>query len=173
MLSSENIYLRGLETADLQFLYDWENDTDNWEVSGTLTPYSKDILKSFIDNSDKDIYSTKQYRFIICYKSNLPIGTIDLFDFDPHHLRAGVGILIGNKAFRGRGFSTEALKLLIDYCKKTLKLTSLFCTIEESNIPSIKLFERLNFNKSGLKYNWIRKNDGKYYDVGFYQLMLL
>jgi diamine N-acetyltransferase len=172
MLRSDNIYLRSLESTDLNLLYDWENDTENWEVSGTLTPFSKDILKSFIDNSDKDIYTTKQYRFIICFKNNLPIGTIDLFDFDPQHLRAGIGILIGNKEYRGKGFSKEALKLLIDYCLKTLKLTSLFCTIEESNIPSIKLFESLKFSKSGIKYNWIRKNDGKYYNVGFYQLML-
>lgn len=172
MLKSDHVFLRTLESSDLDHLYAWENNTDNWEVSGTLAPYTKETLLSFIENSDKDIYTTKQFRFVICLNNGLPIGTIDLFDFDPQNLNVGVGILIGDEKLRNKGYAREALTLLLTYCKKSLKVNSLFCNIEESNEASKRLFTSLGFDKTGIKKQWLRKFDGKFYDVGFYQLML-
>lgn len=72
-----------------------ENDTDVWKVSNTIAPFSKYILRQFIENQKYDIYETKQLRLIIeALETQKPVGTIDLFDIDPYNLRAGVGILI-------------------------------------------------------------------------------
>jgi len=169
MLSGQLINLRSLETSDLTYLYKWENDPANWEVSGTLTPYAKEVLQDFIANSDKDIYTTKQIRFIIETKNEEPIGTIDLFDFEPTHKRAGVGILIGNYQFRNKGMASEALQLLEIYCKKVLKLHQLFCQIEEENTPSITLFTKLGYVKKKKKKEWLLNFKNQFCDIGFYQ----
>ena len=50
-LTGEQIVLRALEPEDLDFLYQLENDSSIWEVSNTTTPYSRFILKQYLDNS--------------------------------------------------------------------------------------------------------------------------
>ena len=93
MIQFGDIILRALEPEDLEILYKWENDTDLWTVSNTLTPYSKYVLRQFIEESTKSIYETCQQRFMIdLAKENVTIGTVDIFDFDVTNQRAGIGI---------------------------------------------------------------------------------
>src|SRR2546421_12755893 len=125
-LIGELIQLRALEPSDLEQLYQWENDTAIWSVSGTLAPFSRFVLEQYLASSHEDIYSNKQLRLIIDLTVSddedetddapCSIGCIDLFDFDPKHRKAGVGILIADRSYRGKGDATEALHLLIDYC---------------------------------------------------------
>lgn len=96
-MKDENVLIRALEPEDLEYLYKWENDMDLWEVSDTLTPFSHFTLKKYIENADTDIYSAKQLRLMIAdVNTKEPLGLIDLYDFDPYHLRAGLGIMIHN-----------------------------------------------------------------------------
>lgn len=160
-LVAENITLRALESSDLDFLYQCENNVNNWIVSSTLVPFSKYTLEQYLINSQYDIYTNKQLRLIIqTNKNKAPIGTIDLFDFDPYHLRAGVGILIENTNQRQKGYATEALKLLIDYAFKHLNLHQLYCNILEKNTHSIKLFSNQGFQIKGKKKEWIKTPNG-------------
>lgn len=96
------------------------------------------------------------------------IGTIDLFDFDPYHCRAGVGILIADESERNRGFAHEALKLLVNYSFSILKLDQLFCNITRDNEKSLKLFTGLGFVITGEKKKWI-KCPGGWLDEYFLQ----
>ena len=97
-LENRTISLRAPEPEDLDILYLWENNTDVWRISGTLVPFSRYILKQYLDHAHQDIFETKQVRFIIQLNENKrPVGAIDLFDFDPHHHRAGIGILIAER----------------------------------------------------------------------------
>ncbi len=117
----KEIRLRALEPEDLELLYSWENNVSYWILSSTVVPFSKYTLKRYLENSHKDIYETGQLRLMIDHiADNATIGTIDIFDFDPFHKRAGVGILIANEDYRRKGFATMALKCLIDYCFSTL-----------------------------------------------------
>ncbi|MCP3677110.1 MAG: GNAT family N-acetyltransferase, partial [Deltaproteobacteria bacterium] len=85
-LKHAHISLRALEPEDLEILYLWENDPAVWQLSGTLVPYSKYILKQYLENSGKDIFEQKQLRLIIeLHEKKRPVGAIDLFDFDPFH----------------------------------------------------------------------------------------
>ena len=102
LLKGEHIHLRALEPEDLEVLYALENDPDIWEVSGTLTPYSKKVLRDYLERSHQDIYEMKQLRLAICTDPGSPIGLIDLYDFDPKHLRAGLGIGISQAGDRDR-----------------------------------------------------------------------
>jgi len=154
-LKGDKVYLRALEPEDLQFLYDLENDTANWEISGTITPYSKNVLQLYLDNAYRDIYDVKQLRLCICDLNAEVLGLIDLFDFDPKNKRAGLGIVIKNLDNRNQGSGSESINLLLDYAFTTLNLHQIFANVAEDNKTSIYLFEKLGFKKVGVKKDWI------------------
>ena len=153
-LKGEHIFLRALEPEDLDFVYEIENDENIWEISSTQTPYSRFLIKQYLENAHKDIYEVKQLRLVISKYDNATIGLIDIFDFDFHNKRAGVGILIKSEEDRGNGVGSEALKLLIDYCFNHLNLHQLYCNISEDNEASAKLFKKHGFEEIGLKKDW-------------------
>ena len=159
-LGGQNILFRALEPSDVDVLYDWENDTENWLVSNTQSPFSRFVLEQYLASAHQDIYTVKQQRFMICHLSdNKPLGTIELFDFDPNHQRAGIGILIAEKSERKKGYASEAVDIMIQYGFEVLNLRQLYCNITTDNEPSISLFQKHKFEISGNKKQWIR--DGK------------
>ena len=97
------------------------------------------------------------------------IGLIDLFDFNPSHKRAGVGILIHPK-FQQNGFASEAISLLINYSFSILDLHQLFANITSDNTKSISLFKKYNFKEVGIKKDWIL-SQGKFKDEILFQLI--
>ncbi|SRX76064.1 GNAT family N-acetyltransferase [Aequorivita antarctica] len=170
-LKGENIFLRALEPSDLDFLYNLENYESLWEVSNTTTPYSKYILQQYLKNSHRDIYDVKQLRLVICKnEGETQVGFIDLFDFEPKHSRVGVGIDIFSAEDKRKGFATEALKLTCNYAFKHLNVHQIFAGITDENEGSIKLFEKVGFERSGIKKDWIF-SEGKYKSEYFYQLI--
>jgi diamine N-acetyltransferase len=99
----------------------------------------------------------------ICNKQDNPIGTVDLFDYEPLHHRAGIGIVI-SEPFRNKGFADDALKTLLTYCTDVLMLKQVYCNIGASNEESIKLFENNAFEKVGLKKAWNLVAQNKFED---------
>ncbi len=169
-LLGEKINLRALEPEDLEFLYQIENNESFWEVSHTKTPFSKYILKQYLENAHLDIFEAKQLRLLIEEKSTKKqVGMIDLFDFNPQHLRAGIRILI-HPEFQQNGFASEAISLLINYSFSLLDLHQLFANITSDNTKSISLFKKYNFKEVGIKKDWIL-SQGKFKDEILFQLI--
>ncbi len=170
MIKGARVTLRALEPGDLDLLYEWENDTSVWLVSGTVAPFSHFVLEQYLATAHQDIYVNKELRLMIDLNEddeNFPdvisLGCIDLFDFDPKNLRAGVGVLIGNKDLRNKGYGTEALRLLMDYAFDTLDLHQLYCNITVNNEISLHVFKKLGFEITGLKQDWVF-HEGKWFD---------
>lgn len=154
------IRFRALEPEDIDLLFEWENDAEIWEISNTFEPYSKYILAKYIKDSQRDIYESRQVRMVIETVEGKAIGAIDLFDFDPYHFRAGVGILIHDEKDRKLGYATDALELLCLYATNYLRLHQLYANISEDNLASIHLFKSNGFDLVGTKKDWRRTQDG-------------
>ena len=115
LLQGLSISLRALEPEDVEAMYRWENDPAVWGVSGTVAPFSREILRMFIEQQQYDIWRTHQLRLVIALnEDSRAVGAVDLFDFDPLNRRAGVGVLVADGE-RGRGYASEALALLVEY----------------------------------------------------------
>jgi diamine N-acetyltransferase len=165
-----DIRLRALEPDDIHFLYDIENNQDLWALSHLQQPFSAHLLRQYINEADKDIYDTKQFRFAIeTINDKTLIGFIDLFDFDPKNKRAGIGIVIHQK-YRTKGYGKAALKSTIDYAFNILYLHQLYANIAVDNSASIKLFESVGFLQSCRKKDWHFDGHG-FKDEYLYQLM--
>lgn len=169
-LSNNKIALRAPELQDVEILYKWENDESIWYLSNTSLPFSRFDLEQFILNSNHDIFTEKQYRFMIEKNdSKEVVGCVDLFEFDPKNKRVGVGILIDEK-YRNQGLASEALDVLIQYAFEQLDVHQIYCNILSSNTKSLILFKRKQFSEIGVKRDWVF-SEGKYHDEILLQLI--
>lgn len=169
-LQGENIYIRALEPGDLDTLYKWENNPAIWKVSNTLAPFSRFVLEQYLVNAHEDIFTAKQVRLMVCAKDGKPVGTIELFDFDPMHSRVGIGILIDDLS-QGKGYAQAALDVLIHYCFDILLLHQVYCNIAASNEKSLHLFRKLGFTEVGLKKQWNKTGQHAFEDEWMLQLI--
>lgn len=160
-----NIKLRAAEPQDAKLIYQWENNQNIWRVSETYIPYSLYQIEQFLMSND--LFSMRQIRIMIEKNDdNICIGCIDIYDFDPIHMRAGIGILI-QKDHRKLGFARQALELIIHYCFNTLMLKQIYCLIDVLNNDSIKLFSNIGFEQCGLRKEWIKTPNGFIDEIEF------
>ncbi len=161
LLENTNIMLRALEPTDLDAIFKWENDTDIWKYGSTVAPYSKHQIIEYLKNYTADIFKDLQLRLMIIEKAtNNQVGMIDLFDFNPFHSRAFIGILIDSQ-HQQKGYGYEAMISMINYAKDFIGLHQLAVNIPCDNTASIHLFKKLDFTETGRLKDWIRS--GKTY----------
>lgn len=172
MLRKNNIVLRAPELGDVDFLFALENDDKLWHLSNTTIPFSRFDIEQYVLQAEKDVFRGRQIRFMIdktSEKNIRTIGAIDLFDLEPKHRRAGIGIMVVEEE-RAKGFASTALEVLIEYAFTTLNLHQLYCNIEADNIQSLRLFEKKGFEKIGTKKDWNMRN-GCWFDEYILQII--
>ena len=139
-LTGKQIELRAVEPEDLDALYRWENDSSLWIYGSTVSPFSRYLLKQYIENYTADITRDKQLRLIIMRKeSRQVIGAIDCFDYDITNHKAAIGLLI-DPDHKRQGFGRDALETFIEYAFRFLHLHQLYVHIPVCNTASIALF---------------------------------
>ncbi|MDR0824115.1 MAG: GNAT family N-acetyltransferase [Prevotella sp.] len=169
LLNNSEISLRAVEPEDLDMLYGWENSTGLWYHGNTLAPYSKLVIRQYINDSlDMDIYQSRQLRLMIDLLDDITIGTLDLYEIDAHNRRAGVGILI-DEPFRQKGYAKQALELMHDYAFNFLYLHQLYAYIAISNERSIDLFQKTGYTEVGVLKEWLQRGD-RFEDVRLFQI---
>lgn len=148
-----------------------ENDQKLWSVGCTTAPFSRHVLNQYIENSHLDIYSSGQLRFMI--ETNQPspktIGMVDLYAFEPFHMRSGIGIMI-HEDFQNNGYGSEAIDLIIEYAFGFMNFKQLFCEITIDNPTSLALFTNKGFQLTGTRKEWVRRGN-KFIDAHFLQLI--
>ena len=153
MINGNRIVLRGIIPSDLDALLLWENDSVNHEFSETPSFYSREMMNDFV-SSKQDIFINNQLRLMVTL-NGVRVGCVDLFDFDPFHLRAGVGVLIAVE-HRGNGLAKESVLLLEEYAFNNLNINQLYCKISVKNIKSVGLFKSCGYQISGELKSWIK-----------------
>jgi diamine N-acetyltransferase len=172
MLQTSRIFLRAPEPSDLDFLYLFENDTALWPMSLSVVPFSREVLRQYLENALADIYAARQLRLMVCRQENQAVlGTVDLFDFEPLHQRAGIGIAL-SPAHQGQGYGAETLALLDHYTTNVLQLHQVYCSVSQENTASLKLFRQAGFEEVGLRKEWLRTPQGWQHVVEFQKLLV-
>ena len=160
----ERICLRAMEPEDLEVMYEMENDPQTWDVSNFTVPYSRFVLKQYIENAQCDMFADRQLRMMIVRRAdNAVVGTVDITDFVPLHARGEVGIGV-RREFQGNGYAKEALDLLCEYLFGFLHLKQLVAHVATDNEGSLRLFSSGGFVECGVLKEWWRVG-GRYKDV--------
>ena len=75
-----------------------------------------------------------------------------------------MGVFIGDKEYRGQGYGTEAVKLILDFGFNYLNLNNIKLDLKEFNQRALACYKKCGFKEYGRrrKCNFI---NGKYYDT--------
>jgi RimJ/RimL family protein N-acetyltransferase len=96
--------------------------------------------------------------------AGLHVGNIWLWDINTADRKAEVRILFGEEAARGRGYGSEAIRLLADLAFDTLSLHRLYAYVFAINPRAKRSFEKAGFTSEGI-LRQDRLTAGEYVDV--------
>ena len=162
-LVGEHIYLSPLCTEDGEKYTEWLNDFETTDYIGKSSKIcsienERKWLEDGIDSKDSQIFG------IIESKSNKIIGNCGIHRIDSIDRTATLGIFIGDKEERNKGYGTEAIKLLLDYGFNYLNLHEIQLDVIAFNKRAIKCYEKAGFKEYGRRRECEYLN-GKYYDL--------
>jgi RimJ/RimL family protein N-acetyltransferase len=156
------IYLRPLEREDAALLVPWINDP---EVTHTLEihrPMNLRAEEEFVDRvgqSEHDLVLGISIR-----ATDKLIGATGLHQIDFNNRHACFGISIGDKAEWGKGYGTEATRLMVRHAFDTLNLHRVWLRVFEYNERGIRTYERVGFKREGV-LRQDRFRAGRYWDT--------
>ena len=90
------------------------------------------------------------------------IGNCGLHEVDRFNRRTVVGIMIGEPEARGRGYGTEAMRLLLDYAFTGLGLHNVMLKVFEYNLAGRRCYEKVGFREIG------RRRESRWYNGRFW-----
>jgi RimJ/RimL family protein N-acetyltransferase len=164
----DRLYLRPLEPAQDNHLYStWMNDEEIRRYF-SVYPTSDTRGKERLENFYRD---TRHILFGVVHKeSNRLIGLVGLKDINLLNQSAEFYIIIGDRAIQGRGYGTEATKLMIRYGFQELNLNRIQTQDMEENIGGWRADEKAGFKYEGTIREAIARF-GHYHDVRFYSIL--
>ncbi|MFX1236289.1 MAG: GNAT family N-acetyltransferase [Promethearchaeota archaeon] len=144
MLEGQNINLRICEKDDLPLIAKWINNPE------FLGEYFSPHQWSFLDNEKAQGNDPFEFtRFIIEKKDGSKIGVaVHFYMINPYCKTMEIGYVM-NPSERGKGYTTEATTILVDYLFLTRDLSCIQAFIDIRNIASQKVVEKIGFTKEG------------------------
>lgn len=98
------------------------------------------------------------------------IGGMGLFDIQWMHQTASMGIAIGDPAYWGKGYGTDAMQIILGYAFRELNLYRVGSSTISYNIRSMKAHEKVGFRQEGSQRAFIQR-EGKRFDVIQYGIL--
>ena len=161
-LEGKFCYLSPISLEDTEKYYVWLNDLETSIYIRTFTqiitlPEEKQILQQIGD---------KNYVMgIIDKRTNTLIGNCGLMDIDFINRSAELGIFIGEKDYRNKGFGEDATNLMLDFGFNALNLHNIWVKVYSYNEASMNLFRKCGFKIIGRRREAKIIGDSKYDEV--------
>jgi len=157
----ERLYLSPFDAEDPDIHAKWAKWMNDGAVSDTFGGHAN---QTTLTSAKKTLQELQGHRFfIMLLDGDELIGQISLHDIDHLNRNAFLGIMIGEAEHHGKGYGTEAVKLVLDYGFNTLNLHNIMLSAYEDNYAGIACYKKVGFKESGRRREWIFKN-GKYID---------
>lgn len=163
----DGLSLRALEPEDLDCLVRWE--ADHVDAGLRVAPYSRSVLKRYLDESHRDFWEAEQVRFVLTNERGSALGLFDVFNAQPVHQRAEVAVLV-DPAHRGLGLGRAGLELVRQWAFGRAGLRSLYAEVFAENTSALKLFASSGYLPSGQLKAWYRVGR-EFRDVELLQLL--
>lgn len=136
----EEFFKLATKTYGSKYWYD-----ENEKSTLTRRKFFKDWSEDYFDsNSPK-----KGQCFWITAKGE-KIGQINYNPIDERNKKVELDIIIGMKDTLGKGYGTDALKVLIKYLFSTYKINKITIEARANNTRAIKAYEKVGFSREGL-----------------------
>ncbi|MDQ0200432.1 GNAT family N-acetyltransferase [Neobacillus ginsengisoli] len=167
MIKGEAIYIRPVEIEDAAALLDLQTKNrgffEKFAVDRDKNFYTLESQLERIKRFEEDWKNDQSYNFGIFQDNGTLIGTINLFQVLRGSLQSAfIGYFL-DKKYNGKGYTTEAVKLIVEYAFSQLKLHRIEAGVMPHNIGSIRVLEKSSFHKEGLAKKNVKIN-GKWED---------
>lgn len=170
LLLGNKVKLTSLKNDDIDQICDWYNDAYSLRLFDTMPsyPYSEEHITDWIKTRRE---SNDHFMFAIRdINTNDFVGYIDLNGISWNNRVANLSIGIGSKNSRGKGYGTEAMKLILKFAFHELNLYRIQLNVLSYNTSAIALYEKVGFIKEGSYRKYVAR-DGKRYDMYLYGLL--
>jgi len=148
LIKGEKIYLRPIIKEDITFLNTWKNDEEIYKyLGGGFIPTSIDQQIKWMDSMIDTSGNNK--RFIICEQTDKPVGMIGLYDINWIHRTSEIGVYLGDKGAKGKGYGKEACRLVEQFAKEYLNLRKIKLNVVLENKIALNMWESLGYKKVG------------------------
>ena len=162
-LTGNKIFIRFFENTDAESLLDLH--LRNCELFQKYSPtfdhdfYTLDSKSKHINNSIKQREEDKNYSFGIYLKDNGKlVGDVSLYHISRGALqRCLIGYSL-DKQYNGRGYTTEAVSLAVEFAFNELKLHRVDAGVMLRNIGSMRVLEKVGFHREGIEQKGVKIN---------------
>lgn len=149
-LLGQGIYLRGATPADAEVCAPWFNDEEvnrylNTGRRPNTVEHSREYLARMMA-SEHDIAFA-----IVERETGRHIGNAALHRIDPVFRTARFGIVIGVRECWGRGYGSEATRLVTDYAFRRLNLHRVELEVVADNPRARRAYERVGYRAEGTR----------------------
>ena len=148
-LHGERIYLRPLELADAEVCQRWMNDPETRASLAAFKPFTAEAERAFIEklaNTDSSVGFA-----VVLKESDRMIGTCGLMNIRWKDRLGEFGISIGETDLRGKGYGTEATRLMLQYAFEELNLNRVHLCVYDFNDAGIRSYEKAGFTREGVQ----------------------
>lgn len=167
MISYGAINLWKLEQADLGEHYRWANNNNLRRlVGGPPHPRSYNDIDAWYRTVTAD---RSLEMFSIKSSSAIQMGWLQLYSIDLVSGTAEVALLIDDEEW-GNGYGHDALTAILKYAFEDLRLHRVGAEILAINLPSVNLFQKVGFQKEGVKRESYYTS-GRYLDTECFGLL--
>ncbi len=150
LLRGKRVAIGPLHAGLLPALHRWQNDPLTEELGGgAFRPMAEDAVRAEWEpllRGERAGWA----GFAIYRLPNLePIGYANLRDWHTPHRTAEFGITIGNASQRGRGFGTEATRLVLRWAFEMIGVHNVWLDTVSTNVAAIRAYEKAGFREIG------------------------
>ncbi len=146
----KRVRLRRVDPAkDLDDRYRWMNDPEVLKYMGMRPArLAREEVKSYLEQCSKSGAETTE--FAIETKDSRHIGGCTLRSFNHTARSAEIAIAIGEADYRGKGYGTETIRMLVQIAFDEFNLNRIWLMAYEPNVAAIRAYEKAGFVKEGL-----------------------
>lgn len=146
-LIGEKCYLAQMVYDDYEKFAEWFTDMKTTIGLGDAAGnYSLENTKSFFEKH----YSSQRNHFsIVDLKEDKLIGFCWLKEVNDVDRSTELAMLIGDENYRGKGYGTEAMQLIVDHCFNILNLHNVLVVVYSHNQKAIELYKKVGFKEFG------------------------
>ncbi len=171
LLTGERVSLRPLKRSDQASLQKYAND---WQVARYLPlmpfPYKLEHARRWINITHRTARNKTEYHLgVHLTGKDEIIGMVGLMKVNWNSRNAELGYWMARK-YWGRGYMREAISLMLRYAFKDLRLVRVYAVVLDTNIPSVKVLERVGFTREGT-WRKAEKFGGRWHNVFGYGIL--
>jgi ribosomal-protein-alanine N-acetyltransferase len=169
-LTTERLILRELTLSDAEAIFVFWSDPEVQKYNAEPIQHLSQAQSLLEEWGAEYLAQTNLYWGVALRQSNLVVGAVEFHHWNRYHHKAEIGYSLAH-AYWGRGIASEALQAIFSFGFDRMELHRIEANTIADNFPSVRLLERLGFQREGTRRESSWEDDGTYHDSALYGLL--